>query len=205
MSKNPTNKEITDYFMSNIYESFSAYNGWKMIFCSKFEKEFSKKMAERYVEIQNYHKDFFVTIERSFLVHFVIMSLHAFDKNNNSYSLYKVDQKSTKIFVKNNEKIIKDLKKLRNKLFAHKDINKRDYKIPSVKSLDEFFKNLMDFYNKLTARLYSSQTTFENAENIKRNIELLFMNLYRGEAIKKREIDIEWSWEKDNKKASDVL
>jgi len=204
MSKNPTNKEITDYFRSNIFESFSAYNAWKMLFLCKSEKEFSKKMAERYVEILKYHKDFFVTAERSFLVHFVIVSLHAFDKDNNSYSLYKLDQKNTDIFVNNNQ-VIKALRDLRNKLFAHKDIKKKDYEIPSVKSLDEFFKNLMDFYNQLTNKLHSSRTMFDNAERIKGDIELLFMNLYRGEAVRKREINIRYLWEEDKKKASDIL
>ena len=31
------------------------------------------------------------------------------------------------------------------------------------------------------------------------------MNLYRGEAMRKKEIDIEWVWEKNNKKASDII
>jgi len=206
MSKNPTNKEIIDYFMSNIYESFSAYNAWKMIFLSKSKKVVSEEMAKRYVEIQKYHKDFFVTIEQSCLVHFVIMSLHSFDRRDDSYSLYKVNQKGTETFVKNNKKVIKALRDLRNKLFAHKDINKNNqYKIPSVISLDSFFRNLMEFYNKLTSKLYSSSTNFSNAESVKRDIELLFMNLYRGEAIRKREINIKWLWEKSNKKASDIL
>jgi len=205
MSKNPTNKEITDYFRSNIFESFSAYNAWKMLFLCKSEKEFSKKMAERYVEILKYHKDFFITVERFCLAHFVVACLHSFDKDNNSYSLYKVDQKNTEVFVKNNKKVINDLRSLRNKVFAHKDIREIKLRIPSVKSLDKFFKNLMDFYNQLTNRLHSSRTMFDNAESVKRDIELLFMNLYRGEAVRKRENDIEWSWEKDNKKASDIL
>lgn len=205
MSKNPTGKEITDYFRSNIYESFSAYNAWKMLFLCKSKKEFSEKMAERYVEILKYHKDFFAIAERSFLAHFVVVCLHSFDKDNNSYSLYKVDRKNTEIFVENNKETIKDLRILRNKVFAHKDIKEIRPKIPSVKSLDKFFKNLIDFYNQLTSELHSSKTMFDNAESVKRGIELLFMNLYRGEAVRKKEIDIKWSWEEDKKKASDVL
>jgi len=203
----PTKKEIIDYFRSNIFEAISAYNGWKMIAYSKSKGVVSSKMAERYVEIQKYHSEFFITTERAFLINFVILSLHSFDPRDDSYSLYQVDKKETEIFVQNNNKVITDLRALRNKLFAHKDINAStsQYKIPSPIDLDQFFKNLVEFYNKLSHQVDRSSTIFSNAEEIKRHIELLFMNLYRGEAVRKREIDVKWLWEENNKKASDIL
>jgi hypothetical protein len=203
----PTNKEIIDYFRSNIFEAISAYNGWKMIAYSKSKGVVSSEMAERYVEIQKYHSDFFITTERAFLINFVILSLHSFDQRNDSYSLYQVDKKETKIFAQSNDKVIASLRILRNKLFAHRDINAiaSQYKIPSIIDLDQFFKNLVEFYNKLSHQVDKSSTIFSNAEEIKRHIELLFMNLYRGEAVRKKEIDVKWLWEERNKKASDIL
>jgi hypothetical protein len=207
MSTNPTHKEITDYFRLNIYEALSTYTGWKMIFLSKSKRVVSNEMAERYVEIQRYHPDFFTLVERAFLVDFVLFILHSFDKREDSFSLYKVSEKETDDFVKNNDAIISKLKKLRNKVFAHKDIytNASEYEIPSVIDLDKFFDDLIIFYNKLTSGVDDSSTCFSNAKEIKRHIELLFMNLYRGEAVRKREIDIKWKWEEDGNKASDIL
>jgi hypothetical protein len=203
----PTKKEIIDYFRSNIYEAISAYSGWKMVAYSKSKGVVSNEMAERYVEIQNYHSEFFIVAERSFLINFVILSLHSFDPRNDTYSLYRVDRKKTEFFVRNNDNVINDLRILRNKLFAHKDINATtsQYKIPPVIDLDQFFKNLVEFYNKLSEQVDRSSTIFSNADEIKRHIELLFMNIYRGEAVRKKEIDIEWLWDKSNGKASDIL
>ena len=207
MSNNSTLKKITDYFRSNIFEDFSAYNGWKMIFLSKSKCVVSNEMAERYLEIQRYHPQFFYLTERAFLVNFVLLILHPFDRREDSFSLYKVNEKETDDFVNNNNVVIKKLKDLRHKVFAHKDIHTdtSDYEIPSVIDLDDFFDKLIIFYNKLTSSVDDSSTIFSNAKEIKRQIELLFMNLYRGEAMRKKEIDIEWVWEKNNKKASDII
>ena len=207
MSEEPTYKQITDYFRSNIFEALSAYNGWKMLFLSKSKGVVSSEMAERYVEIQKYHPEFFTLTERAFLVDFVLLVLHSFDKRDDSFSLYKVNEKETEDFVKNNKVVIDKLKALRNKIFAHKDIytNASEYQIPSVIDLDKFFDNLIVFYNKLTSVVDDSSTGFSNAKEIKQQIEFLFMNLYRGETMRKKEIDIKWKWAEDNKKASDIL
>jgi len=207
MSKNSAHKEITDYFRSNIFEAFSAYNGWKMIFLSKSKGVVSNEMAERYVEIQKYHPQFFSLTERAFLVDFVLLILHSFDKRDDSFSLYKVNEKETEDFVENNKVVISKLKALRNKIFAHRDIytNANDYQIPSAIDLDKFFDNLIIFYNKLTSKVDDSSTNFSNAKEIKQQIEFLFMNLYRGETMRKKEIDIKWKWTENNKKASDIL
>ena len=207
MSENLTHKKITDYFRSNIFEAFSAYNGWKMIFLSRSKSVVSDEMAKRYLEIQRYHPQFFYLTERAFLVNFVLLILHPFDKREDSFSLYKVNEKETENFVENNNVVIKKLKNLRHKVFAHKDIHtdSSDYEIPSVIDLDDFFNKLIIFYNKLTFSVDDSSTIFFNAEEIRRQIELLFMNLYRGEAMREKEIDIEWMWERDNEKASDII
>lgn len=207
MNQNSTHKKITDYFRSNIFEAFSAYNGWKMIFLSRSKGVVSDEMAERYLEIQRYHPQFFSLTERSFLINFVLLILHPFDRRDDSFSLYKVNKEETENFVENNKVVIKKLKDLRHKVFAHKDIhtNASDYEIPSVIDLDNFFEKLIIFYNKLTFSVDDSSTIFSNAKEVKQQIELLFMNLYRGEAVRKKEIDLEWKWQKNNKKASDIL
>lgn len=207
MEKNDEHKKIADYFRSNIFEAFSAYNAWKMIAFSKSNGVVSNQMAERYVEIQKYHANFFIIAERAFLINFVIFILHSFDKRNDSYSLYKIDQTATDRFINNNKKVLDELKNLRNKLFAHRDndASSNQYKIPSINDLDNFFENLITFYNQLTSAIDDSTTQFTNATEIKRDIELLLQNIYRGETVRKLEINIEWMWEKDDKKASNII
>lgn len=201
------NKKITDYFRSNIFESFSSYNGWKMIFLCRSKNVVSDEMAEKYIEIQRYHPQFFPLVERAFLVDFILMVLHPFDKRDDSFSLYKVNKEETENFVTENKTVIYKLKDIRHKMFAHRDIhaNASDYDIPSVIDLDDFFDKLIKFYNKLTSSVDDSSTIFSNAIAIKQQIELLFMNLYRGEAVRKKEIDIEWRWKQNDKKASDII
>lgn len=207
MEKNDEHKKIANYFRSNIFEAFSAYNAWKMIAFSKSNGIVSNEMAERYVEIQKYHANFFVIAERSFLINFVILILHSFDKRDDSYSLYKIDRAATDKFINDNQKVLDELKNLRNKLFAHRDndVDLNKYKIPSINDLDKLFQNLIVFYNKLTRTIDDSTTRFTSAEEIKRDIELLLQNIYRGETVRKLEIDIEWMWEKDDKKASNII
>lgn len=205
-----TKKEITDYFRSNIFESINAYSSWKMILGSRSSGMIPADMAERYVKIQTYHSDFFLGAERAFLFQFVIQILHSFDPRTDSVSLYQVDKNTTEKFVLENEKVIQALRDVRNKIFAHRDIKTNqeklnEYKIPSMNDLDQFFKNLIDFYNSLTNITDRSHTAFDNAYNIKHDIENLFMNVQRGETIRIQEIDIKWMWSENNQKASDIL
>lgn len=205
-----TKKEITDYFRSNIFESISAYSAWKMILASRSSGMVPPNLAERYVKVQNYHSSFFVGAERAFLFQFVIQILHSFDPRTDSASLYQVEKNATEKFVSENVKVIQSLRDVRNKIFAHRDIKTNqeklnDYKIPPMNDLDQFFKNLITFYNSLTKDVDKSTTVFNNAYDIKHDIENLFMNIQHGETVRKEEIDIEWMWAKDNKKASDIL
>ena len=96
---------------------------------------------------------------------------------------------------------------LRNKLFAHKDqtLGTSRFTIPSINDLDQFFKNLMAFYNELTAVVDDSSTIFSNAEEIKHDMEYLFINLYRGTQTQEElETDPRFVWEKSNEKVSDI-
>ncbi len=198
-------KEINDYFRTNIFESYTAYVGWKVIKGSKSIGIVSEEMANRYVEIQNYHNNFFGITELAFLIQFVLLSLHGFDKDDRSFSLYKVDEQETKKFIVDNKVVLDMLFSLRNKIFAHRDAGSNQYQIPSIKNLDSFFKNLIEFYNKLTLKIDDSKTIFLNAEEIKFDIEHLFMNLYRGELARKKEIEIKWLWENNEGKISSVI
>lgn len=196
-------KDITDYFRSNLFESLATYTGWKIIKSSKSNGIVSQEMAERYIGIQKDYPNLFSFTEQAFLMQFVMLSLHSFDSDTRSHSLYKVDERKTKTFIQQNKKVLDMLFDLRNKLFAHKDAT-LGTSIPSINDLDQFFKNLMAFYNELTAVIDDSSTMFSNAEEIKHDMEYLFMNLYRGEHSRKFENDMEWSWEKSSGKVSDV-
>ena len=198
---------ILSYFRTNLYESYQAYNAWKIIAFSKSKGLLSEEMAEKYVEIQKYHPNFFMAAEHAFLVNFIMLILHSFDKYDDSHSLCRVDENETENFIKDNVKVIGKLKKARNKIFAHRDIKKdpKNFPIPSLIDLDDFFKNLFKFYNRLCSKIESSFTYFTNAEEIKRDIENLFINLYRGELNRKNKIEIKYLWEENTKKISDII
>lgn len=200
-------KDVTDYFRSNIFESLAAYTGWKIIKASQSSGIVPENMAIRYVEIQKDYHNFFGVTERAFLVQFVVLLLHSFDSDTRSHSLYKIDQQETEKFIQRNEKVLDMLFDLRNKLFAHKDstFGTNRFTIPSIDDLDRFFKNLIDFYNQLTAIVDKSGTIFSNAEEIKHDLEYLFMNLYRGELTRKNVINADWSWEEDKGKVSEIM
>lgn len=197
-------QEIVKYFRTNIFEAFCAYNAWKMLSYSRSNSVVSDEMARRYTEIQNYHTSFFIIAEKSFLLSFVVLILHAFDRRSDSYSLYKVDKEKTQEFVNSNNSTLKNLTKLRHELFAHRNTkaNTETYSVPSIECLDNFFEQLITLYNNITPTIDNSTTQFIRAKEVKNDIESLFQNLYRGELIRKTEIDIEWMWEKDINKAS---
>lgn len=134
------------------------------------------------------------------------MICHVFDNDSRSYSLAKVDSESYNNFVSDNENsfVIEQLKTARNKLFAHRDsgIDPKSITIPSVEKVDSFFNRLEDLYNKHSGIVEKSATSFNFAEDVKHVMEILYMNLERGEAVRLKEIDIEWLWEKDDNKAS---
>ncbi len=207
MTNEVSPKEITDYFRSNIFESISAYSAWKMLYFSKSKGMIPDNLVDRYVKIQNFHSSFFATAELAFLNHFVIKILHPFDKRHDSLSLYKVDKDKTVKFVEDNVAVLDKLKIVRNKVFAHRDESEKSttFTLPSIVEMDSLINNLIRFYNKLTLETDKSTTFFSFSEEVMRDIELLFMNLERGEAIRKLEIDIDLMWDKDDKKASKLL
>ena len=197
--------EVLNYFRSNIFEAYAHYNAWKVIFGSKSKGIVSEELANKYLEIQKYHNGFFILAEKAFLISFTLLSLHSFDDQQDSLSLYKLDRNKTLDFLKNNKATVTKLRILRNKLFAHKDVFLANGEIPSINDLDTFFKNLILLYNEFTKDIEGSKTDFGRAEEIKNDTEALFMNLYRGENVKRKEIEIEWDWNQNNKKISDIL
>jgi hypothetical protein len=200
-------KEQLDYFRGNIFEAKSAYNAWKMIVFSRWSAYVGQDMAEKYTKIQKYHGDFFGLIERSFLLHWVVLVLHCFDKRGDVFSLRKIAPKEYNKFMKDatNVKIFENLKNARDSLFAHRAKNIKGKEIGNVEDLDIFWKNIEDFYNKICHDFDRSRTMFGNTDNVKHDIENLFMNLERGEFIRKNEIDIKYSWKENPKRISNIL
>jgi hypothetical protein len=200
-------KEITDYFRSNIFEAFAGYTVWKMLSHSKSSDVVSKEMAEKYTEIQNYHVEFFSSVEKALLLSWVVLVLHPFDKRRDVHSFYKIDRSKTASFVSSHESVLDALFALRNYLFAHrnKDYLSKNFILPSVVNMDNFFESLIQFFNELTLFTDQSATDFMFAKSAKYATENLFMNVYRGELMRRGEIDIRYSWEENNKKASDIL
>ncbi len=196
--------------MESIFQAKSAYTIWKTIFYSRSSSVVSEQLAKKYTDAQNTAPNFFTMTERTSLATFVIFVLQSFDNDRHAHSFFKVDETITKEFIKDNQEVFDALKLSRDKVFAHNDIKKNtDYikiTIPSIDQMDVFFKNLFIFYNKLTKKYLNSTTVFDDSTNdLLRDMENLFMNLTRGEMIRKSEIDMEWMWERDNNKISDLF
>lgn len=197
------------YFRSNIYISKSAYNGWKMLRFSKSKNIVSEEMADKYVGIQNQYPEFFGTVERSLLITWVTQVLHSFDRNSNSVSLRKISEDKLNEFLlqSDHNEIYSKLKMARDKLFAHKDknVDELGIVIPPIEQMDTFFTELEKLYSTITRDIDGSVTSFMNADNIKQDIEKMFMNLERGETQRRKEIDIKYMWQESKRKASDTL
>lgn len=200
-------QEIVNYFLRNIFESKCAYEAWKTLYYSRVTNVVGKEMADRYVKIQNYHAVFFKITERSCLKNFVISVCHAFDSRPDSLSLKKADKIEYDNFFKNNSATIKQLQRVRHKIFAHRSnkLNAEDLQIPSIDKLDIFFDELEKVYNLISVKISKSSASFRNALDMKYDIENLYMNIERGESIRKKEIDIEWAWKKNKNSISSIL
>lgn len=203
-------KGITDYFRTNILESLSAFTAWKMIYGSRSNSIVSPELAEQYIKAQSQHSNFFVAAQYAFLFQFIVKILHSFDNRDDSLSLYKVDKTATEEFETKNKSVIDALRKVRNKVFAHRDavIDQgvlNSYTIPSMVDLNLFFKNLVEFYNSLTLKIDDSTTVFDLALDIKGDIDYLFMDIHRAEIMRSEGRNVDWKWLKDNKEIGNVI
>lgn len=197
------------YFRDNIYVSKSAYNGWKMLRYSRSKDTVGEELVNRYIEIYTCYPEFFVITERSFLITWVTQVLHPFDGHPLAMSFRKLSENKLEDFLSknNHQEIYRKLKDVRDKLFAHrdKDIDGLDLSIPPIDQMDLFFDELEKLYSDITREIDNSSTTFMNTDNIKHQVESLFMNLERGEAQRRKEIDINYMWRENKNKASDIL
>jgi len=201
-----TEKEIIRYFRNNIFEAYDSYCAWKMIYHVRSKDIVALEMAERYVSIQKQYHCFFISTERAHLIRFVTLACHPFDKRKDTLSLDKLDKKKTEEFEKNNKKVIESLLAVRHNVFAHRNEKiEQGFDLPSINDLDEYFTNLFKFYNSITSEKEDSMTLFDGADDVKRDMENIYMNLERGEAARLKEIDIKLMWEENKKKGSDVL
>lgn len=186
-------QETIKYFRHNIYSARSSYEAWKMIYYARSKNVVGDKMSKLYTDIQNYHNSFFATAETAFLTNFVILIHHVFEKRSDAMSLTRIDKEKYRQFYNNNQIIINEIKKTRDKIFAHKEKNINDLKIPSQERLEVFFNNIQDFYNEISNEKDSSTTWFDY-NNLKYEIESLYKNLHRGENARLEEINVKYFW-----------
>lgn len=199
-------KEIK-YFRDCIWEAKCAYNAWKMIVYAQ-SSEIVGPRAHEYVAIQNYHPHFFQIVRSALLTRFTILLMHVFEKRKDSLSLIKIiapDEVAP--FMEIHQETIDKIEKFRHERLAHrkKDSLEDIYQIPSVDNMTSFFHDLEHIYNKLSSAVEKSSTYFQGADDVKRDIELLYMNLERGEVIRKKEIDIKWLWEEGDNQISKII
>ncbi len=200
-------KEQVDYFLGSIFEAKSAYNVWKMIVYSRWEAYVGKELAEKYVKIQKCHSSLFPLIERSLLFHWVLLILQCFDPRKDAYSLDKINKGYYTSFIKNedNKKVLKRIKYFRDSFFAHRAKIIKGREIGNVESLDLFFKNIEDLYNRIRHDFDQSGVCFQNADDMKYEVENLFMNIEKGEAVRKKNIKDEYLWIQNPKRISNIL
>lgn len=200
-------KEQVDYFLRSIFEAKSAFNVWKMIVYSRWEAYVGKELADKYVKIQKCHSSLFPLIENSLLFHWVLLILHCFDPRKDTYSIDKINKGYYAAFIKNeeNNKVLKRLKDVRDSLFAHRAKIIKGREIGSVESLDLFFKNIEDLYNRIRHDFDQSSVLFKNADDMKYEVENLFMNIEKGEAVRKKNIKDECVWIQNPKRISNIL
>ena len=194
-----------EYFRGNILESFSSYNGWRTILLSRSSTELGSDLANFYVDIQGKHMHFFVISERSMLVSFVVLTLQAVDRRRDVFSLLKIDSKKTLNFIQENKVILDKLKKVRDEIFAHKSQVEIEREIPSMNDIDKYFENLFKFYNQLSLETDKSVTNFSDGNRIIQDIECAMLNIHRGDAVRKVEVDIKWKSEENPKKLSRMI
>jgi len=186
-------QETIKYFRRNIYDARCSYEAWKMIFYARSKNVVGEEMSKLYADIQNYHTGFFVIAEKAFLTSFVILICHVFDKRDDSMTLIRIDEEKYDKFYSNNQEMINDIKKIRHKIFAHKEKNVNNLEIPSPERLDTFFNNIQDFYNEISSEKDNSSTWFDH-DHLKHEIESLYKNLHRGEDARIEAINVEYFW-----------
>lgn len=200
-------KDQVKYFLGSILEAKIAYNAWKMIVYSRLTSYVGEEMANKYVEIQEYHGTFFTLVERSLFFHWVLVVLHCFDPRQDTFSLDKVNKKLADEFKRNqeNKEVLTRLKNIRDSLLAHRAKRIKGREIGSVESLEKFFKNIEDLYDKIRSGFDKTSVSFHSSNDIKHEVENLFMNIYKGEQVRRNEIDIDLLWGSDPKRISNVL
>lgn len=187
-------KNTVEYFRANIYNARSSYEVWKMIYYARSSSVVGDEMSKKYTEIQKNHNDFFCIAEQSFLLTFVILIAHVFEKRDDSFSLKRVDEQRYNNFYKNNKETVDSIMAIRHKIFAHKDKTINNFAVPSIEELDNFFNNVQTFYNEISSKKDNSTTWFDY-DNLKHAMESLYKNLYRGESMRLINIDIKYFWE----------
>jgi len=184
-------ENVIKYFLNNIFEAESAYYAWKASAFVEDEKE-----KERVDKIRNIHPDFFTISTRALLIMWIVLICHIDDKRKDNISLDMINKNSYKIFFENNKDVIERIKRIRNKLFAHKSINEdKDIKIPPLEELDNFFKNLEVYYNKLNKEIRNSTADFGNAYEYDKKLNHLYSNIERGEKVRIDKIKKEYGIE----------
>lgn len=196
--------------MRSIFEAKQAYTIWKVIAYSRSTSVVSEELAHKYVEIQKTAPAFFIITERACLVTFVLFILQPFDRDGRAYSLLKIDREKTNAFEIKHADVFQSLKIVRDKLFAHKDEVKSetDFKaeLPPIEKLDAFLDELYGFYNSITHEIQNAATIFDaSTDDLLDEIEGLFINIARGDEMRRAEIDKRWRWLENDKKMSTVF
>lgn len=203
--------DIFKIVRNRMYSALNSYFIWKTINqLMNINGEAGKIGAQENLDLViNKYKYFFQEIIISSYKTFVI-DLSIFfdsDKYDETFSLNKlisiVEKKDKSLNIDEIKKEIENIKKphgqliglilkLRNQDVAHQGINPNQHTL-IYSEVEGLFHAVHDILNKLTTYYDNSVSSWKHVENdMKRDIDLIFNNLKRGELLRIKEINKKW-------------
>lgn len=196
-------REMIHLLSSRMHSGFVSYHIWKWLEQSR-NINIGNEFVEKNLKILNRQPNFFHTVLRNSFYGFIIDLCMFFDKQAPSLSIDKIIDKINlspdeilKICtIRDSQNYqLKKLKDIRDKEVAHLDLNIDRTTTNTVlyTDIEKLFASVQEIFNIVTNNFDSSIWTWPHIEPaVKREMELIFNNLERGENIRIEEINRKW-------------
>ena len=187
--------KLLDRLDDRISEIVLAFYALKTLRSAITPKKIGKKNAEENADVLNQLKYFFA-ITRLALIYFVIINLcKFFDKDKRVISFHTLIREIEKYkFIDNNElqkikdlinndKSVKEIKHIRDNLFAHENIievikKQSKLKLPPLEMIESSINNVQEIFNKFVAKLNEQKPSWKDLKNkTEDNTKFLIKNL----------------------------
>ena len=187
-----------------MHASYAAYQIWKWLEQSRNTNKDGIDKANDNVRLMNLQSGFFHSAIKGIFYVFVIDLCTFFDKQRPAVSIDKIinalnvgpeDKEKIEGIRKEQESNISKLKTLRDKTVAHSDFEFDPDTLGMVMyaETEELFKAVQEIFNLLSKNHDRSFWVWDHLDpQIKGEMEWLFENLKRGEAVRLKEIEDEY-------------